>query len=105
MSATTSDVDPAEITPAEIAYLTHWGQANKLAVTVESAGTALADEVALVDAVSARATWTMHRAVGHLWLSLREDPAVPDCRGWTVAVGSVEEATSRIADASTRVWH
>ncbi len=105
MSATTSDADPAEITPAEVAYLTQWGQANRLAVTVESAGAALADEVALVDAGSASAIWTMHRAVGHLWLSLREDRAVPDCRGWTVAVGSVEEATSRIADASARVWH
>ncbi len=105
MSATLSDVDLAEITPAEIAYLTQWGQANKLAVTVASAGLALADEVALIDAVSARATWTMHRAVGHLWLSLREDRPGPDCRGWTVAVSSVEEATSRIADASARVWH
>lgn len=105
MSATTSDVDPAEITPAEVAYLTQWGRANRLAVTIESAGAALADEVALVDASSASAIWTMHRAVGHLWLSFREDQAVPDCRGWTVAVGSVEEATSRIADASARVWH
>ncbi len=105
MSATTHDVDPAEITPAEVAYLTQWGQANKLAVTVESAGTALADEVALVDADAAHTTWTMHRAVGYLWLSLREDRAVPKCCGWTVAVASVEEATSRIADASARVWH
>lgn len=105
MSAATSDVNPAEITPDEVAYLTHWAQANKLAVTVASAGAALADEVALVDAISAQATWTMHRAVGHLWLSLREDRVVPDCRGWTVAVASVEEATSRIADASARVWH
>ncbi len=105
MSAATSAANPAEITPAEVAYLTHWGQANRLAVTVESAGAALADEVALADAVSARATWTMHRAVGRLWLSLREDRPGPDCRGWTVAVASVEEATSRIADASARVWH
>lgn len=105
MSATTSDVDPAEITPAEIAYLIQWARANKLAVTVASAGAALADEVALVDAVSAHATWTMHRAVGHLWLSLREDQVVPDCRGWTVAVASVEEATSRIADASAPILH
>ncbi len=105
MSATTSDVHPAEFTPDEVAYLTQWAQANKLAVTVASAGASLADEVALFDAVAAHATWTMHRAVGHLWLSLREDRVVPDCRGWTVAVASVEEATSRIADASARVWH
>lgn len=105
MSAATSDFHPAEFTPDEVAYLTQWGQANKLAVTVASAGAALADEVALVDAVSANATWTMHRAVGHLWLSFREDRVVPDCRGWTVAVASVEEATSWIADPSTRVWH
>jgi hypothetical protein len=105
MSVTTSGANSAEITPAEVAYLTQWGQANKLAVTVEVAGAARADEVALVDAVSASATWTMHRAVGHLWLSLREDRAMPDCRGWTVAVGSVEEAISRIADASARVLH
>ena len=105
MSAITFDVAPAEITPDEVAYLTRWGHANKLAVTLEPAGAASADEVALVDPVSASATWTMHRAVGHLWLSLREDRAVPDCRGWTVSVGSVEEATSRIADAAARVWH
>jgi hypothetical protein len=105
MSATTSTVNPAEFTPDEVAYLTQWGQANRLAVILEPAGADLADEVALVDSVSASATWTMHRAVGHLWLSLREDRAVPDCRGWTVSVASVEEATSRIADASARVWH
>ena len=105
MSAATSDVDLAEFTPDEVAYLTQWGQANKLAVTVASAGAALADEVALVDAVSANATWTMHRAVGHLWLSRRESRVVPDCRGWTVAVASVEEATSRIAGASAPILH
>ena len=105
MFAATSNVDPAQITPAEIAYLTQWGQANKLAVTVESAGAALVDEVALIDAASAHAAWTMHRAVGHLWLSRREDRPGPDCHGWTMSVGSVEEATSRIADASARIWH
>ena len=105
MSAATFNVDLAEFTPDEVAYLTLWGQANNLAVTVASAVAALADEVALVYVISANATWTMHRAVGHLWLSRRESRVVPGCRSWTVAVASVEEATSRIADASTHVWH
>ena len=94
----------ADFTPAEIDHLTSWGRASRLEVAVEALGSDLADEVAYIGQGSGVVSWTIHRSHGQLWLSLVGDWAGRRRAGWTVAVGSVEQATARIAGMLATGW-
>ena len=91
-------------TAAELSYLALWSRANRLEVAVEAAGSDLADEVAYIGLGFSMTSWTIQRLMGQLWLSQVGDRMGRRCKGWTVAVNSVEEATARIAGILATGW-
>ena len=94
----------ADFTLAEIGLLTSWGRANGLEVAIEALGSDFADEVAYIGQGFGTVSWTIHRSNGHLWLSLVGDWAGRRRTGWTVAVGSVEQAMARISGMIATGW-
>ena len=104
MSATTAVALAAEFTPVEVERLTSWGRATRLEVAVEALGSDYAEEVAYIGQGFGAVSWTIHRSYGQLWLSLVGDWAGRRRPGWTVAVGSVEQATARIAGMLATGW-
>jgi len=101
--ATTSAA--ADFTLLELDQLTSWSHANRLEVAVEALGSDCADEVAYIGQGFGIVSWTIHRSYGQLWLSLVGSWAGQRRTGWTVAVGSVEQATTRIAGMLATGWH
>lgn len=93
-----------DLTVTERSYLALWGRANRLEVSVEAAGSGRADDVAYIGLGYGMASWVIRRYVGQLWLSLVSDQAGRRCEGWTVAVSSVEEATTKIAGMLATGW-
>ena len=91
-------------TAAELNYLALWVSANRLEVAVEAAGSDLADEVAYIGLGFSMTSWTIQRPMWQLWLSQVGDRMGRRCKGWTVAVNSVEEATARIAGMLATGW-
>ena len=81
----------AKFIPGEVDLLTSWGRASRL-------------EVAYIGQGFGTVSWTIHRSYGQLWLSLVGDWAGRRCTGWTVAVGSVEQAPARIAGMLATGW-
>ncbi len=91
-------------TATELNYLALWVRANRLEVAVEAAGSDLADEVAYIGLGFNMTSWTLQRSMGQLWLSQVGDRMGRRCKGWTVAVNSVEEATARISGMLATGW-
>ena len=91
-------------TAAELNYLALWVRANRLEVAVEAAGSDLTDEVAYIGLGFNMTSWTIQRSMGQLWLSQVGDRMGRRCKGWIMAVGSVEEATARIAGMLATGW-
>ena len=94
----------ADFTACELDQLTSWGRANRLETAVEALGSDCADQVACIGQGFGLVSWTIHRSDGHLWLSLIADWAGRRRTGWTVAVGSVEQALARIAGMLATGW-
>jgi len=94
----------ADLTPIELDHLVLWGSANRLEVAVEAIRSDLADDVAYIGLGFGLTSWTIRRCDGQLWLSMVGDRVGRRCTGWTVAVNSVEEATSRIAGMLATGW-
>ena len=91
-------------TASEVSHLALWIRANRLEIAVEAAGSDLADEVAYIGLGFSMTSWTIQRLMGQLWLSQVGDRMGRRCKGWTVAVNSVEEATARIAGILATGW-
>ncbi len=104
MFAASAATPAAEFTSVEVDHLTSWGRASRLEVAVEALGSDCADEVAYIGQGFGAVSWTIHRSYGQLWLSLVGDWAGRHRTGWTVAVGSVEQATTRIAGMLATGW-
>ena len=106
MSTTSaSTIAPAaEFTSVEVDLLMSWGRASRLEVAVEALGSDYAGEVTYIGQGFGAVSWIIHRTHGQLWLSLVGDWAGRRCTGWTVAVGSVEQATARIAGMLATGW-
>ncbi len=91
-------------TTVELNHLALWVRANRLEVAVEALSSDLADEVAYIGLGSSMTSWTIQRSMGQLWLSQVGDQLGRHCKGWTVAVNSIEEATARIAGVLATGW-
>ncbi len=94
----------ADFTPVELDQLTSWGRASRLEVAVKALRSDCADEVAYIGQGFGIVSWTIHRSNGQLWLSLVGNWAGQRRTGWTVAMGSVEQATARIAGMLATGW-
>jgi len=94
----------ADFTPVEIDHLMSWGRATRVEVAVEALGSDCADGVAYIGQGFGIVSWTIHRSHGQLWLSLIGNWAGQRRTGWTVAVGSIGQATTRIAGMLATGW-
>lgn len=104
MGVTTITATTTHFTAIELDYLALWVRANRLEVAVEVAGSDLADEVAYIGLGFSMTSWTIQRLMGQLCLSQVGDRMGRRCKGWTMAVNSVEEATARIAGVLATGW-
>ena len=104
MGATTTTVAETYFTAIELSHLALWVRANRLEVAVETLSSDLADEVAYIGLGFSMTSWTIQRSMGQLWLSQVGDRMGRRCKGWTMAVDSVEEATARIAGMLATGW-
>ena len=104
LTTATSIVTAATFTAPELAHLALWGRANRLEVTIEAVGGDPTDETAYIGSGFGMTSLTIHRCNGHLWLSKVGDWAGRRCKGWTMMVSSVEEATARIACMLATGW-
>ena len=77
---------------------------RRLEVTIEPVGSDPTDETADIGSGLGMTSLTIHRCNGHLWLSKVGDWAGRRCKGWTMMVSSVEEATARIACMLATSW-
>lgn len=101
---TTIPAAAADFTAIELSHLALWGRANRLEVAVEAMGSDLAGEAAYIGLGFGMTSWVIERHIGQLWLSMVGDQAGRRCKGWTVAVKSVEQATARIAGMLATGW-
>ena len=104
LGATTTTVAETYFTATELNYLALWVRANRLEIAVEALSSDLADEVAYIGLGFNMTSWTIQRSMGQLWLSQVGDRMGRRCKGWTMAVNSVEEATARIAGVLATGW-
>ena len=104
MFAVSATSPAAEFTSMEVDLLTLWGRASRLEVVIESLGSDYLDEVAYIGQGFGAVSWIIHRSYGQLWCSLVGNWAGCRHTGWTVAVGSVEQATARISGMLSTGW-
>ncbi len=76
--------------------LVAWADEHGLEVSIKPAGAGQAEGMIFVGYGEGVVHWTIYRADGHLWLCRIEDRTEQGREGSKVAVGSVEEAMTRI---------
>ena len=91
-----SVLDVPHLRLSELATLTAWGDLYCMEVAIRAADTVLSGEMAFIGYGDGNATWSVYWMAGRLWLAHLPDPSAESPEGWTVAIGSVEEAMARI---------
>ena len=92
--------DFAHLRLAELATLRVWGDLFGLEVEIKPAGAGFSGEMAFIGFGGGVPAWCIYWLKGRLCLAYLPEPSAERPEGWTVAVGSVDEAMARIISAT-----